>query len=193
MIPLSPPFRVAAPKDAAVLAQFVNDAGHGLPLHLWNGMAQPGEDPWDIGRARQADKVAAGQIVVVDQGDGAIAGLTGYVIGPEPEEIAEDFPPIFRPLQELENAALNSWYVNVLACLPGHRGSGLGTALLDLAEDIARAENLKLMSLIVSDDNPDAARLYVRRGYAETARRPCVKGDWQTSTEAWILMTKPLS
>ena len=61
-----------------------------------------------------------------------MASLTGYVIGPDPEPIGADFPALFRPLQELENQALDSWYVNVLACYPEHRGEGPGPCCWEL-------------------------------------------------------------
>jgi ribosomal protein S18 acetylase RimI-like enzyme len=192
MIPLAPPFRRATAADAHALADLVNFAGHGLPLHFWTLAAAPGQDPWDLGRARQAARAEDGQIVVIDEGAGPIAALTGYPIGPAPDLPDADTPALFRPLLELEALAPSSWYVNVLAAYPAHRGRGLGARLLGLAERIAAAQGLSRMSVIVADDNPGAARLYARHGYGETARRPCVRDGWETATREWILMTKDL-
>ena len=193
MIALDSPFRLAHEDDAHALADLVNFAGEGLPLHLWTGLAKDGEDPWVIGRARQAAKARDGQVVVVDFGHGAVAGLTGYGIGAEPEEIGDHFSALFRPLQELENQALESWYVNVLACYPENRGRGLGSQLLNLAEEIARADGFRRMSVIVADENEGARRLYERAGYVERAKAPCVKDGWDTTTENWVLLIKPLT
>lgn len=44
MIPLEPPFRLATAADAAQLADLVNFADEGLPLYLWQGMAEDGQD-----------------------------------------------------------------------------------------------------------------------------------------------------
>ncbi|SLN17880.1 putative acetyltransferase [Roseovarius gaetbuli] len=192
MIELERPFRLADEKDAHSLADLVNFAGEGLPLHIWTGLARDDEDPWEIGRARQAEKARDGQIVVMDNGDGAVAGLTGYSIRSEPEPIGEDFPPLFRPLQELENNALESWYVNVLACYPTHRGQGIGSQLLELAERIGASEGLRRMSVIVASNNTGARRLYERHGYRQAATLPCVKATWETDTEAWVLLIKSL-
>ncbi len=192
MITIEPPARLATPSDAAELADLVNFAGEGLPLHIWKGLCTDGQDPWEVGKARQAEKAAEGQIIVVDYGQGAVASLTGYVIGDEPTEIGEDFPALFRPLQELENQALNSWYVNVLACYPTHRGKGIGSQLLDLAEDIGRSESVRRMSVIVAGNNTGARRLYERHGYVQTATAPCIKEDWKTPAETWVLLIKPL-
>ena len=192
MIALDAPMRLATPADAAELAELVNFAGEGLPLYLWEGLAEKGQDPWDVGRARQAEKATLGQIVVVDYGQGAVASLTGYSIGPEPTEIGENFPPLFRPLQELENKALDSWYVNVLACYPEYRGKGIGTQLLRLAEDIGRSEGVHRMSVIVAENNLGARRLYENHGYIPSATAACVKEGWSTSTEEWVLLIKTL-
>lgn len=187
MIPLQQPDRIANDADAHQLADLVNFAGEGLPLHVWGGLAQDGQDPWDVGRARQAEKASEGQVVVVDFGHGAVASLTGYAIGAEPEPIGDDFPALFRPLQELE-----SWYVNVLACYPEYRGKGHGSRLLRLAEQIAQDQNLKSMSVIVASNNSGARLLYERHGYEKVATRPCIRDDWETETEHWVLLTKSL-
>jgi ribosomal protein S18 acetylase RimI-like enzyme len=193
MVPLAPPLRLARPEDGPVLAEFINMAGEGLPLAVWQGMAGPGEDPWAIGAARQARRAEGGQIVVVDEGAGAIAGLTGYAIRAV-EAIGDDMPAAFRPLQELENLAVGTWYVNALAVLSGHRGKGYGSRLLRLAEEIAEEEELTALSLIVAEDNAGARRLYAREGYEETARRPVnAAPGWTPATETWILMLRRLS
>lgn len=192
MITLEPPMRLATSADATELADLVNFAGEGLPLYIWKGLATDGQDPWEVGKARQAEKADEGQIVVVDHGKGAVASLTGYVIGEEPTKIGEDLPALFRPLQELENQALKSWYVNVLACYPTHRGKGIGSKLLDLADEIGRSERVRRMSVIVASNNTGARRLYERHGYVETATAPCIKEDWATPADNWVLLLKHL-
>jgi ribosomal protein S18 acetylase RimI-like enzyme len=51
-----------------------------------------------------------------------------------------------------------------IGVLPGHRGAGVGTALLDALIGAARAEGLPALSLSVEVDNP-AVRLYVAAGF----------------------------
>ena len=189
---LRPPFRLATGADAPVLAELVNYAGKGMPEYLWSTMAGPGQDPWEIGRQRQAKKAEEGQIFVVDEGNGAIASLTGYAISPDPEPIPDDMPAMFRPLQELENMAPATWYVNVLATVPTERGKGHGTRLLSLAEELARDAGLSGLSIIVAGNNHGACRLYERSGYREIARRANVPQGWQTDITEWVLLIKPL-
>lgn len=194
-IELAPPFRAATPDDAALLALCVNHAGEGMPLHLWTRLADDEKGAWHIGleRARrESGAFSYRNAIVIEHEDAAVGCLIGYEIPDAPGPIADDMPAMFRPLQELENLAPGSWYVNVLAVLPDYRNLGLGARLLALAEDVARALGKRGMSLIVSDGNPGAARLYRRTGYAEVARRPIVKDGWAHDGEAWLLMTKPL-
>ena len=196
MIELIPPFRLAEAKDAPALAELVNFAGEGLPLYLWDRLKQPGQTAWDVGleRARREKSGFSYRNAVVAEIDGKCAAcLIGYPQPEHPEPIDyAAMPPIFVPLQELENLAPNSWYVNVLATYPDFRGQGLGTKLLAIADELADATGKSGLSLIMSDANEGARRLYERRGYREAGARPMVKEDWENQGRNWILLTKPL-
>ncbi len=187
--------RPARRDEAAVLAELGNYAGEGLPLYLWSKLADPGESAWDVGsrRAARDEGSFSWRNATIIEADGKPAGcLIGYGLPDCPQPIPADMPAMFVPLQQLENHALSTWYVNVLAVLPEHRGKGLGTKLLAVAEDAGRKLGKKGMSVIVSDANPGARRLYERCGYRETARREMVKENWTNPGREWVLLTKPL-
>ncbi len=196
MIALTPPYRPATPDDAAALAELVNFAGEGMPLYLWTGMAGPDESPWAIGRQRalrDSGGFSYRNAVVRDDGNGVIAALIGYPLADEPEPVDyTDMPPMFVPLQQLEDLAPATWYVNVLAAYPGHRGKGYGAGLLSIAERLAADTGRWGLSIIVSDANTGARRLYERCGYAEVATRPMVKNGWDNRGDHWVLLTKSL-
>lgn len=188
-----PPFRRATIADAPLLAELVNYAGEGMPLYLWGKLAEPGECAWDVGRRRAAREEGSFSYrnATMIEHDGQTAGcLIGYEIPDEPAPIAEHMPPMFVGLQELENLAPGTWYVNVLAVQPAFRNQGLGTRLLARADETARALGKRGLSVIVSDDNAGARRLYERSGYAMRATRAMVKDDWQNDGENWVLLTK---
>lgn len=185
--------RPARLEDAPRLAQLINMAGHGLPLYLWQQMAGPGEDPWEIGARRRAERIGQDETYVIATGAGAVAGLIGYAQPPEPAPIPDDLPAMFVPMQELENLAPASWYVHVLAVLPEARGQGYGTRLLRHAEALARKAALTRMSIIVENGNTGARKLYERQGFSETASRPLVDGAWGTQSTAWVLLEKSLA
>jgi ribosomal protein S18 acetylase RimI-like enzyme len=186
-------FRPATVDDAGLLAELINDAGEGLPLYLWSQMVEPGEAAWDVGRRRAAREEGSFSYrnATIIEHDGQCAGcLIGYEIPDNPEPIPDDMPAMFVPLQGLENLAPGTWYINVLAVRPQFRNQGLGTRLLALAEEMARAHGKRGMSVIVSDANLGAHRLYERLGYNERARRPMVKDNWESEGQSWVLLTK---
>ena len=193
MSKLSPPLRRATRDDAHPLAELINFAGEGLPLYLWERMAEPGETVWDVGRrrARREEGSFSFRNAVVAEHDGSVAALMiGYRLSDKPEPIGDDMPAMFVPLQELENLAPGTWYLNVLATYPEHRGKGFGAKLIGVAEDRAAETAARGTSIIVSDGNPGAWRLYERCGYHERARRPMVKDNWENPGENWVLLVK---
>jgi ribosomal protein S18 acetylase RimI-like enzyme len=188
--------RPATMHDADALAELVNFAGEGLPLYLWTRMAKEGEDPWAVGRgrARREEGSFSYRNAAVIERDGKVAAcLIGYPLADEPEPIGADMPAMFVPLQELENLAPGTWYVNVLAGYPQWRGQGFGAALLKHAETLAGTAGVgNGMSVIVADNNAGARRLYERVGYREVFERPMVKENWASAGTAWVLLTKQL-
>ena len=191
-----PSFRQARLADAADLAVLVNYAGEGMPLQLWETMREPGETAWDVGRRRaerDGGSFSYRNAVVAETGGKIAAALIGYAQPSEPEPVDYDkTPPVFVPLQELENLAPNTWYVNVLAVHPDHRRRGIGAQLMAIAEETAMREGKPGLSVIVSDANIGAKLLYLGCGYRQTATRPMFKGTWHSEGENWILLTKPL-
>lgn len=196
MIEINPPYRRATPADAAAMAELVNMAGEGIPLHVWTRMAETGQSPWEIGqeRARRETGAFSYRNAIVREQDGeVVACLVGYALeaASAPVDYSE-IPPMFVPMQQLEDMVPGTWYVNVLASYPDHRGKGYGHGLLDIAEAIAADLGLHGMSIIVADSNVGARRLYERQGYSERASRPMVKEEWQNPGSRWVLLVKAL-
>ena len=186
----APALRRAGPGDAPDLARLVDLAGEGLPAHFWAAMAEPGEAPLDVGIRRVAggDGDFSWRNAVLAEIGGRVAGaLLSYRIG-EPSPL-ERLPPVFRPLQALENRALGTHYVNVLATYPEFRRRGVASRLLAEAERWGRGA--RGLSLIVADRNHRARRLYEAFGFKEAGREAMVKEGWQSSSSAWVLMVKP--
>lgn len=179
--------------DAHILSELINYAGEGMPLYLWESMRENGETAWDVGRRRASRETGSfsyrNAVMAVRNGH-VVGALIGYVIGDAPEQIEHDTPAMFVPLIELENNALKTWYVNVLAVTPEVRGLGVGSHLLDHADTIGSGLGKPGMSVIVSDANSGALRLYDRHGYEQTATQPMVKNGWTNDGENWVLLTK---
>lgn len=191
-LPENGPHRPATPDDGKAMAELVNMAGDGLPLYLWTRIAEAAQSPWDVGRQRAQRETGAfsyRNAVVRDHGERVAAALIGYPLPDEPDEMDDDTPAMFVPLQELENLAAGTWYINVLAVYPEYRGHGFGTDLLEIAERLSAGTGRSGLSLVVSDANTGARRLYGRSGFVERARRPMVKESWSHAGERWVLMT----
>src|SRR5215467_10467579 len=143
--------RPARVEEADVLAELVDYAGEGLPSYLWSKMAPPGETAQDIGRkraARETGSFSYRNATIIEHAGRAAGALIGYVIPDVSEPIPSDMPAMFVPLQELENLAPGTWYVNVLAVLPQARDLGLGTELLRIADENGRKLGKRSMSVI---------------------------------------------
>lgn len=182
--------RPARREDAADLARLGDMAGHGLPSFLWRRSAAPGQDPFEIGVARAArdDADFSWRNAAVADVDGQVAAaLVTYPTSDTPEPL-DGLGPIVRTLQELEDRAPGSQYINVLAVYPAFRRRGIGRLLL---KEAARRAGPRPLSLIVEDGNAAARRLYESFGFRVAAEVPMVKEDWPSDGTAWVLMQRP--
>jgi len=62
-------------------------------------------------------------------------------------------------------AERDEYYLSNMAILPEFQWQGIGSRLLEYAEQVARTNGLKKCSLLVAMKNIDALRLYERSGY----------------------------
>jgi ribosomal protein S18 acetylase RimI-like enzyme len=192
---IEPPFRRATIQDAGTLADFVEFASEGLAIYLWTKMAGAERDPWQVGRERVASETGAlsyRNAIIAELGGRPAAGITGYALADKCGAISDDLPPMLVPLYELMSLAPNTWYVHVLAAYPECRGKGQGSALLGLADGFAKSAGNAGLSLIVSDTNLGARRLYESCGYRELAHRKMVKEQWRHPGVDWVLLRKDL-
>ena len=194
MTPFDGKFRCATLADAVDLANLVEFASEGFSFYFWTQLAGPGRDPWEIGRERVSSEtlgVSYRNALIAERAGRTIGVLIGYPLDVETERNEETLPALLVPLHELMSLAPNTWYVHVLAAYPEQRGRGVGSALLVEADRLAAKAGVAGLSLIVSDTNAGARRLYERHGYREVARRRMVKNGWQHPGADWVLMKKP--
>ncbi len=187
--------RRGQPSDSGELAQLMNVAGEGIPAYIWSLMSASADDVMEFG-ARRVERPEGAfsftntRVAVVS---GQLAGmLLGYRL-PDPCEIGSDSdcPDVVRPLVELEALAPGSWYINAVATSAAHRGKGIGTRLMELAESLAGHSGAAVLSLIVAEENAAAKSLYEKLGYETRARRAIIPFPGCPHGGDWILMTKP--
>ena len=153
-------------------------AGHGLPAYAWSLSAREGQEPMDAGteRAAREDGNFSYRNAVVAEEDGEVVAMVLAYRLPDVGEdaVLDEVPEVLRPLLELELLAPGTFYVNGLATLPGYRGRGLASRLLEAARALAAEAGCDELSIQVFEQNEGALRLYERHGYRIVARRRAV-------------------
>ena len=186
--------RKAKEEEALKLAELMNLAGEGIPEYLWGRMAEPGEDPMAFGARRVArlegDFSYSNAYVAVDEN--TIAGmLLSYKLSdPYDAGPLDEIPSVVRPLVELESLVPGSWYINAVATDSAYRGQGIGSKLMERAEQLAAYSNTATLSLIVAEENTSAMTFYENLGYQVIERRQIVHYPGCLHTGDWILMKK---
>jgi GNAT superfamily N-acetyltransferase len=123
---------------------------HQGPMLSVLGPAREREASWALRRAKYVR-------VLADDGFLLVAREHGRAIGYAMVAVARD--------------ASHNWAVDAaasvetLCVLPGHRGAGLGSALMDRVREEARAAGLDLLLLGVVAGNEGAERFYARQGF----------------------------
>jgi ribosomal protein S18 acetylase RimI-like enzyme len=188
--------RPATKRDALHMAALADIAGHGVPAWVWSQASEEGQSIIEVGRARAIRDNAdfSWRNAHMLEHDGEIAGMLLGYRQPDRMDLGDTstIHEVFRPLAELEAAAPGSWYVNIFGMFPEYRGRGLGTRLLQRAEELADATGARRMSLIVDSGNGAARRLYERTGYREATRRTMVPLPGSTASGDWVLMVKEI-
>ena len=136
--------RVATPADAEAIGGLLHD------FNTEFGDVTPGP-------AKLADRVS--DLLAREQ-------ITVLVGGSGPDGVAV---LSFRP--SLWTEALEC-YLAELYVVPGHRGRGLGRALLDAALELARGTGADYMCLATSEDDVAARSLYESSGFIHRERDP---------------------
>ncbi len=184
-------FRPARIEDCATIAALYSVSSDGVADYIWTKIAEPGEDILAVGRRRyeREDSAFSYRNCTVVEDEGKIIGmLVAFLMQADPSE--EESDPVLAPYSKLEED--NSYYICGMALFPEHRGRGIGTRLLALAEEHARDKGFKKVSLIVFEPNTGAKQLYDRTGYHEVRREPIYPHPLIHYTGDAILMVKEI-
>lgn len=177
-----PRYRAAQASDSRFIAEMIDISSDGIALIEWTEAAQKsgGQTALDIG----AEIYASGE------GDYSykscyVAEVSGERVGMllsfpmharDPADVASappfDGTDVFAPYKYLE--APDTWYICGVAVLPAYRAHGIGTRLLEIAQEQARQQGYDRLSLVVFEENTAAIRLYRRLGYETVKRAPIV-------------------
>lgn len=100
-------------------------------------------------------------------------GIGGIIVGYDGARLEALRAPVFAYIeaqlghsyQPGDETGPGEYYLDSIAVTPASQGKGIGRRLIVAAEDRAREEGHQRTGLLVSDENPDAQRLYERLGY----------------------------
>lgn len=183
--------RPATLDDATDIAALTSIAGEGLPEAVWKGMVHRGETPLDAGAryaARMEGKFSWKNATVAEINGETAGMMISYVTASQPEPLTEDMHPIIRPLTLLENQALETRYIYVLATYEQFRGNGIAHCML---EDAEAHPGKRGVSVITTNRNAQRLAFYEEMGYRDIAQAPVIKTNWNTPNESWHLLLKP--
>jgi ribosomal protein S18 acetylase RimI-like enzyme len=190
-------FRPATREDSHKIAELFRIASGGVAEYIWSTLVPeyPGLTPLEIGARRYVREEGA-----FSYKNCTVAELGGEVIGMlhafpmenrlEQKEADEPLDPILEPYARLE--VPGSYYVSAMAVFTEHRGKGLGTQMLKIAEDEARESGYRKVSLLVFEQNEEAIKLYERNGFEAVDRAPVVPHESIRYTGEVLLMTAPM-
>jgi len=186
-------FRPAGKSECLKIAELFSIASDGVADYIWTKYSEPEENIIDFGARRyeSEDSVFSYRNCTVAEVDGEVAGILVAFSMYESGEVESDVDPVLAPYMKLEQP--NSYYICAMALFPEYRGKGIGTRLLEIAEEQAKDNNLIQLSLIVFEQNEGAKKLYERHGYYEIKREPVVPHELIHHTGDALLMVKNLS
>lgn len=185
-------FRPARRDECRTIAMLFSVASDGVADYVWTKSAKPGEDMLDAGERRYSDESSpfSYRNCMVAESVGKIAGMMAAFPMERPDDpgTSGETDPVLVPYGRLEQH--NSYYISGMAVFPEHRGMGIGTKFLEIAEEKAARYNLPQLSLIVFEENEGAVRLYKRRGFYEIMRETAVPHPLIKYSGQALLMVK---
>jgi ribosomal protein S18 acetylase RimI-like enzyme len=185
-------FRSARIEDCRTIAELYRISSDGVADYIWQGLAESGEEPIEVGERRYAreDTVFSYKNCTVAERRGEVTGmLVAFPVEQADSnegDSDEEVDPVLKPYSELEQPG--SFYICGMALFPEYRGNGLGIRMLELAQQQAYQRGFDELSLIVFEQNAGAKRLYERYGFREVDRRPVVPHELIRYTGDALLM-----
>jgi ribosomal protein S18 acetylase RimI-like enzyme len=128
--------------------------------------------------------------LLVDEGSPALLNFQEHPPGDQDSNLGGE---IRNPQSAIKNPKFPRAYLGLLAVDPAHQQSGLGSTLMNAAEDYCRAQGADYMEIKVVNLREDLFGFYRRRGYGETGTSP-FPAEIKTKVPChFIEMSKPLN
>ena len=185
-------FRPARKEESRTIAELYRIAGGGVTDYIWTMNCEPGQNVFEYGASRYSvEDVPFGYkncLFALSQ-DNILGMLIAFPMH-ENQEAEAEIDPVLAPYMKLEQ--YDSYYICAMAVFPEHRGKGIGTKFLELAERQAKDKGYQQISLIVFEQNEGALKLYKQNGFYEVEREPVVPHELIHYTGDALLMVKDI-
>lgn len=181
----------AVKSQSRLIAGFYAISSDGVANYVWSKLAEPGEDLVDVGAkryARENTNFSYQNCKLAEINDEPVAMLVAFPMHIDPDYVEED--PVLKPYSMLEED--DSYYICGVAVDERYRGQGIGTRLMEEAEQDAGKAGFSKLSLVVFEQNSGACDLYRRLGYCEVMRASIVPHPLIHYTGDALLMVKTL-
>ena len=166
--------RIAQPEDAEKITAVINSAFRGAEFFFVDG------DRVDVGAV--LNLLSSGKFLLAES-EHTLLGCV-YV---EPSHLDGNRSSVESPSESHARA-----YLGLLAVSPAHQQSGLGSMLMDAAEDYGRALGSGFMDIKVVNLREELVGFYRKRGYVETGTSPFPPEVVTRLPCHFIDMSKPL-
>lgn len=193
--------RNAVAADASTLAEVAMMAGHGIMTMLYEGLV-PGKTVVQALIDRRILNPKSHSALhhwrIAESDDRAFLGAVNcfpqsVLMAAEPDPLlVEDRVLPVAELGELENLAVDSYYINLIAVFPQHRRSGAGRALVAEAERLARQARMTKLSLCTYEADASLMSFYDSLGFTVRERRSIRANPFFPSSGNWVLLTRDL-
>lgn len=188
-------FRPATRDDAREIAELIQISSDGVAVVEWAEQAnQQGVQPLEIAEEMYRNEKGnySWRNCTIVEKDNRVAGMLLCFATPKGVKRDPKMRPtmdtlnVFAPYMYLEEP--DSWYICGVALYPEHRGHGIGTNLMRLAEQQAKDKGIKKLSLVAFDQNEGSVRLYKRLGYKIVDWAPVIPHSLIKHTGKALLM-----
>jgi len=153
--------REAVPADSAAILAIYNDA-------ILNGIALWRDEPVDLADRERwmSDQAAGGFPILIAEIDGVVAGYASY--------------GLWRPYAGFRHTVTDTIYL-----VEGAQGRGIGSTLLGMITDHARAAGFHILIADIESGNAASIRLHQRFGFEIAGQI----GEVGTKFDGWLDLT----
>lgn len=187
-------YRPGKKDDCGTMAELINIASAGVVEYLFQDLV-PGMSPVQVvaQSLEKSDGPHSYRSALVAADGNRVVGMT-LSYPSSFHEITQEMKHFFpadrlHHLEDFYAARIeDSWYIDALGVLEGHRRQGIGEQLIALTKEKARKNRYNALSLIVFADNKLAIPVYERTGFKVVRKVKLDKNRYIKYNDGCLLM-----